>query len=171
MKRLPRSVSSDHNLVLSARRSVCVNGRHRGEPVHLFSQSLTGGERTPGCLSDLSGGGDRGREPSVRTLGGMTFDPWGVSSQLGNRHAHTRSVPLSCGFCPFKDSTQRSLNVARNTMSIGLVLHVWRSEETHSLRDRAVFWKCWTGCYCAAVSDNPPDISFSHSKMKTKGGI
>lgn len=160
---------SDHNRVLSARRSVCVNGRHRGEPVHLFNQSLTGGERTPGCLSDLSRGG--GQRPRALGPDFGWDDLWPLRCFISVRE-QTCTYP----FCPsvlWFPSVQRFdarlLNVARNTTWIRLVLHQrWRNSLSQG---QAMFWKCWTGCYYTAVSDNPPDISFSHSKMKTKGGI
>ncbi len=41
---------SDGNNILSAPQSVCVNGRHHREPVHLFNQSLTSEELTPVCF-------------------------------------------------------------------------------------------------------------------------
>lgn len=66
-----RAHRSEHN---HSFQSVCLNRRRRREPVHLFNQSLSGGEHTILRLSDLS----REHVPSDWTLGGMTLDPRGI---------------------------------------------------------------------------------------------
>lgn len=76
---------------------VCLNGRHHREPVHLFNQSLTGGEYTHPSVC-LTPRGGQGREPSDWTLGGMTFTLLGVSSQLGT-DIHILFLSLSCHLC------------------------------------------------------------------------
>lgn len=102
---------SRYNRVLSA--LVCLNGQHHREPVHLFNQSLTGGENTQAgvCLTSQR---DRGRQATDWTLGGMTFDPVGVSSQWG-ADVHILSPSLShaiflsaCLHCA--DGRQKRLN-------------------------------------------------------------
>lgn len=135
---------SDHKCVLSARQSVCLNGRHHREPVHLFNQSLTGGEHSPMCLSDLS----RGRRPQGLRLDSGWDDLWPSRCFISVRGRHPWSLsvsftpPFSLHLCPVLqiDFALTRLNVAWNTAWLRLIsLQLCWSEEIFSVTAKQCF--------------------------------